>query len=108
MRVRDDRESFFVSNASRTRITSKGYVKKTEVMPAREPDANLRAVVSLDLSGIRICRICSYARNLMPAYGKIRSSVAEWPRNSPRVPSALLISRRALNMPNHVPVYFAN
>lgn len=33
----EDRLSLLVSKASRTRITSKGYVKKTDVAPARDP-----------------------------------------------------------------------
>lgn len=49
----------FVSKASRTRITSKGYVQKTEHIPARLPAANLRCGVSCAFVGITTARICS-------------------------------------------------
>ena len=38
----------------------------------------------------------------------MRRSVAEWPWKRPRIPSCWLMSRIALTMPNHDPVYFAN
>jgi hypothetical protein len=46
-----------VSNASRTLMTSRGYVKKTEHMPAKEPDAKRRIDVSCNLSGMKTARI---------------------------------------------------
>ncbi len=42
----EERESRLVSNARRTRITSNGYVKKTLVTPAKEPDTILLMGVS--------------------------------------------------------------
>lgn len=46
MPVREEREPRFVSNASRTLITSRGYVKNTDTRPAREPLVSLRRDVS--------------------------------------------------------------
>ncbi len=63
----EEREPFFVSNAKRTRITSKGYVKKTEVIPAMEPLVRRRSEVSCAGVAIIMERSCSYARNLMAA-----------------------------------------
>ena len=42
----EERGVRFVSKARRTRMTSRGYVKKTEVMPAREPLRRRRKDVS--------------------------------------------------------------
>lgn len=44
----------------------------------------------------------------MPEYGKMRRRVAECPRNNPRRPSLVLISRIARTRPSQWPVYFAN
>lgn len=46
MADREERLSSFVSNANRTRMTSRGYVMKTEVMPASEPLSKRRSGVS--------------------------------------------------------------
>ena len=72
-----------VSNANRTRITSNGYVKNTDTMPAKLPLAKRLTGVSCDLFFMKTDLICSYARNLIPAYGKIRRTVAEWPLKRP-------------------------
>ena len=45
----------------------------------------------------------SYAINLIAAYGKIRSSVAECPWKSPRQPCSLYIAFPARYAPSHVP-----
>lgn len=59
MLLREERESCFVSKASRTRITSRGYVKNTLVTPAREPESRRRSGVSLEAEGMMTERICS-------------------------------------------------
>lgn len=46
MADREERVSSFVSNAKRTRMTSRGYVMKTEVIPASEPLSKRRSGVS--------------------------------------------------------------
>ena len=56
----------FVSHASRTRITSSGYVAKTLAHPLSAPAMNLLTGVSWSLPRIIAPRICSYARNLIP------------------------------------------
>ena len=56
-----------VSKARRTLMTSSGYVKKTDTMPAMLPEMNRRPGVSCPGCFITRARICSYARNLMPA-----------------------------------------
>lgn len=57
--VKDEREDRFVSNASRTRMSSRGYVKNTEVTPAKLPETRRRIAVSLSWDGIMTARICS-------------------------------------------------
>jgi hypothetical protein len=83
-------------------------VKKTLVTPAKLPLNSLRIGVSCAGEWMIAERICSYARNLMAAYGKIRSKVAECPRKSPRVPSSRYMSFIAVITPNELPAYFAN
>lgn len=89
-------------------MTSRGYVKKTEIQPAIDPDANLRMCVSLSREGMTTARTCSYAKNLIPAYGKIRNNVAECPRKSPNGPSWPYISFIAYPTPLQLPAYFLN
>lgn len=97
-----------VSQASRTLITSSGYVLNTEHIPARLPAANRRYGVSCSLVGITTARTCSYARNLIPPYGKMRSNVAECPRKRPPTPLEACMSRIAFAAPLHDPMYFSN
>src|SRR5688572_22783939 len=59
MEDNDERPSRFVSNANRTRMTSRGYVKKTEVTPARPPLTSRLSGVSYSFLGMRADRICS-------------------------------------------------
>lgn len=42
--------------------------------------------------------------NLIAAYGNMRSSVAEWPCSSPRMPASWYIRCPAWNAPLHVPI----
>lgn len=76
--------------------------------PASDPDANRRHDFSCCGLRIRTLRICSYATNLIAAYGKIRSSVAECPRNSPSSPSCRRISCTAWKTPDQLPEYLRN
>lgn len=108
MERRVERLAARVSQARRTRTTSRGYVKKTLVTPARLPDINRRSGVSCSDPLMSTARICSYATNLMAAYGKIRNNVAECPRNNPDGPSLWVMSRIAFTTPSHEPLYFAN
>lgn len=64
---KDDRCDELVSKAKRTRITSRGYVRKTLIIPAALPERKRRMGVSCAGVFITRARICSYARNFMPA-----------------------------------------
>lgn len=99
---------FLVSYANLTRIKSKGYVKNTDAKPDKEPDINLLPAVSYKSFGMRICLICSYATNLIAAYGNIRNNVIEWPWYSPHTPSLFQIRLPASIRPRKVPLYLIN
>lgn len=68
------------------RISSRGYVTKVEVAPAMLPHRNRRNGVSVSGDTIIAARNCSYARKLIPAYGKTRTKLAEWPLKSAGIP----------------------